>query len=166
MVQTNYEGLLTVNGAPVGKELNESYDKDKLRSERFFDQNNYSQKFGSVVVVIATDAPVGYRNLRRAAVRSALGLARTGFVSQNQSGDYFIAFSTAVESRLEFSPKKSRAPEESAKRCHESIVFRCHRGYGGSGLQLAFSCNYNEREERKGGGGIAHRTDKRNSSET
>ncbi len=112
MVQTNYEGLLTVNGAPVGKELNESYDKDKLRSGGFFDQNNYSQKFGSVVVVIATDAPVGYRNLRRAAVRSALGLARTGFVSQNQSGDYFIAFSTAVESRLEFSPKKSRAPEE------------------------------------------------------
>ena len=112
MVQTNYGGLLTVDGAPLGKELSEPHDGSKLPSRGSFGQDYGSQKFGSVVVVLATDAPLDYRNLHRVAVRSALGLARTGFISQNQSGDYFIAFSTAQESRLESSPKKSRRPEE------------------------------------------------------
>jgi D-aminopeptidase len=97
LVQTNFGGLLTVNGAPVGKEL-------QAKSQE--------STGGSVMVVIATDAPLSFRNLFRLAKRGPLGLARTGFSSGNHSGDYFICFSTAEESRIEHSPTKPRHPEE------------------------------------------------------
>ena len=90
LVQSNFDGILTVNGAPVGKELARSYIKGQFSA----------REFGSVVVVIATDACLDVRNLRRLAARSPLGLARTGFVSANGSGDYFIAFSTAEKVRI------------------------------------------------------------------
>lgn len=96
LVQSNFGGLLTINGAPVGKELGK---ESRVHG-------------GSVMVVIATDAPLSFRNLRRLAKRSPLGLCRAGFVSENMSGDYFIAFSTASESRHEHSQTKSRHPEE------------------------------------------------------
>jgi D-aminopeptidase len=97
LVQTNFGGLLNICGAPVGKTL-------KRRNE--------GQTGGSVMVVIATDAPVCYRNLRRMARRGPLGLGRSGFISENQSGDYFICFSTAKESRIEYSQTKPRRPDE------------------------------------------------------
>jgi D-aminopeptidase len=53
-----------------------------------------------VIIVIATDAPVDSRNLRRMAARSMMGLARTGSAASNGSGDYAIAFSTALETRI------------------------------------------------------------------
>jgi D-aminopeptidase len=96
LVQSNFGGILTVNGAPVGKEL----------------QKRKVDHGGSVIVVVATDAPLSFRNLRRLAIRSPLGLTRAGFVSQNHSGDYFIVFSTAAESRLEHVPTKPRRPSE------------------------------------------------------
>jgi D-aminopeptidase len=102
IVQTNFGGVLTINGAPVGKELAEiAHSKKNEDAPQKIEQRNVGdiQKLCSVMVVIATDAPVGFRNLRRVAVRSALGLGRTGFTSQNHSGDYFTAFTIAEESR-------------------------------------------------------------------
>jgi D-aminopeptidase len=90
LVQTNYGGVLTIAGAPVGRELGRYYLKDEL--DKLGGRNPAD---GSVIVVIATDAPVDHRNLARMAARSMMGLARTGSAASNGSGDYAIAFSTA-----------------------------------------------------------------------
>jgi len=82
LVQTNFDGTLMISGAPIGTEIGRSSSKGQF-SDR-----------GSVVVVIGTDACLNSRNLRRLAARSMLGLARTGFISANESGDYSIIFST------------------------------------------------------------------------
>ncbi|MGI8741989.1 MAG: P1 family peptidase [Bryobacteraceae bacterium] len=84
LVQTNYGGVLTIAGAPVGRELGRYYLHDELDSGK-----------GSVMVVVATDAPVEARNLKRLAARTMLGLGRTGAAGSNGSGDYAIAFSTS-----------------------------------------------------------------------
>jgi D-aminopeptidase len=84
LVQTNFGGILTIAGAPVGQELGRYYLHDELDTAK-----------GSVMVVIATDAPVDARNLKRLAARAMLGLGRTGAAGNNGSGDYAIAFSTA-----------------------------------------------------------------------
>ena len=89
LVQTNFGGVLTINGAPVGRELGEYYLKDQLSSAD-----------GSVIIIIATDAPVDARNLERMAARAMTGLARTGSAMTNGSGDYAIAFSTSPDVRL------------------------------------------------------------------
>lgn len=95
LVQTNYGGILEVNGAPVGRELGKYYLKDNL---------NYSPD-GSCMIVVATDAPLDARNLRRLAERAMLGLGRTGSSSSNGSGDYVIAFSTAPAARVPMNPQ-------------------------------------------------------------
>src|SRR6184192_2365724 len=113
LVQTNFGGILTINGAPVGRELGRYYLKDELertqnRSGRLIDPRGPQIKSeagpnladGSVIIVIATDAPIDHRNLQRLAARSMMGLARTGATGSNGSGDYAIAFSTATELRI------------------------------------------------------------------
>jgi D-aminopeptidase len=80
LVQSNFGGDLRINGAPVGRELR------RRRAPGDAD--------GSVIVVIATDAPLGHRNLKRLAARATLGLGRTGAAGSNGSGDYAIAFTT------------------------------------------------------------------------
>ena len=105
LVQTNFGGALTIAGAPVGRELGRYYLKDELdRAAKNVDQvNRGSEKDiadGSVIIVIATDAPVDARNLKRMAARAMLGLGRTGAAGTNGSGDYAIAFSTASEVRI------------------------------------------------------------------
>lgn len=111
LVQTNFGGILTINGAPVGRELNQYYLKDEVgsRSEpkkgigssaTEIRSGNSNDADGSIIIVIATDAPVDARNLRRMAARAMLGLARTGAAATNGSGDYGIAFSTASEVRI------------------------------------------------------------------
>jgi D-aminopeptidase len=101
LVQTNFGGILTINGAPVGRELGRYYLREQLgtNTERqpARDESHYD---GSVIVVIATDAPVDSRNLRRMASRAMLGLARAGSIAANGSGDYAIAFSTAADARI------------------------------------------------------------------
>ena len=92
LVQTNFGGVLTINGAPVGRELGRYYLKDELTEK----QNNPD---GSVIIVVATDAPLDARNLNRMAARAMMGLARTGASASNGSGDYAIAFSTAPDLR-------------------------------------------------------------------
>jgi len=96
LVQTNFGGILTIAGAPVGRELGRYYLREELPPEgRATARGN-----GSVMIVVATDAPVDPRNLKRMAARSMLGLGRTGAAGLNGSGDYVIAFSTAQQVRI------------------------------------------------------------------
>ncbi len=105
LVQSNYGGVLTIAGAPVGIELGKYYLKDELeradKKQSRTGTNKASDKAdGSIIIVIATDAPLDDRNLRRLAARSMMGLARTGSSATNGSGDYAIAFSTAPDLRI------------------------------------------------------------------
>ncbi|WP_229743633.1 DmpA family aminopeptidase [Aliidongia dinghuensis] len=90
LVQTNYGGVLTIAGAPVGKELGRYYLKGAAEEIK---------PDGSIVVVIATDAPLSDRNLTRLARRAFNGIAVTGSPMTNGSGDYALAFSTAESVR-------------------------------------------------------------------
>jgi D-aminopeptidase len=97
LVQTNFGGVLKVDGVPVGKALHTYYLSDKL---------NYSPD-GSCMIVVATDAPLGSRNLKRLAKRAMLGLGRTGGIASNGSGDYVIAFSTREGNRVPYESEQS-----------------------------------------------------------
>ena len=96
LVQANYGGVLQMGGAPVGVELGRYSFKNAVDAER---------GDGSVIIVIATDAPLSDRNLRRLASRAMMGLGRTGSSASNGSGDYVIAFSTAESVRRPFGAK-------------------------------------------------------------
>jgi D-aminopeptidase len=99
LVQTNFGGVLTINGAPVGQALGRYYLKDDLqKSARLTNPQDTAD--GSIIIVVATDAPVDARNLRRMAARTMLGLGRTGASGTNGSGDYAIAFSSSPDVRI------------------------------------------------------------------
>src|SRR2546427_2105905 len=100
LVQTNFGGILAINGAPVGRELGRYYLKEELEKSSLHRPGSTNGADGSVIIVIATDAPIDHRNLQRLAARSMMGLARTGAAGSNGSGDYAIAFSTAPELRI------------------------------------------------------------------
>ncbi|HEV8140238.1 MAG TPA: P1 family peptidase, partial [Pyrinomonadaceae bacterium] len=106
LVQSNFGGILTINGAPVGRELGKYYLKEQLEKTAAADLQTADRADGSIIIVIATDAPIDYRNLKRLAARSMLGLARTGAAGSNGSGDYAIAFSTATELRIRNLPNE------------------------------------------------------------
>ncbi len=96
LVQSNFGGILQILGAPVGKELG-----------RYSFRNAVSERGdGSIMIVIATDAPLLDRNLERLASRAMLGLSRTGSSASNGSGDYAIAFSTHASVRRPFDAKR------------------------------------------------------------
>ena len=118
LVQTNFGGVLTIDGAPVGVELGKYYLKEILEKSENSKQNTSRNKNdindladGSIIIVIATDAPIDARQLKRMAARSMMGLARTGAAATNGSGDYAIAFSTAPEVRVKISGD-NRAPRD------------------------------------------------------
>lgn len=95
LVQTNFGGVLEIDGVPVAKEL-----------------NNYPSQFkydvdGSCMIVVITDAPLDARNLERLAKRAMLGLAKTGGIASNGSGDFVIAVSTAKENFVAHTPSSS-----------------------------------------------------------
>lgn len=90
LVQSNFGGVLQVLGAPVGRELGKYSFKDAVSRER---------GDGSVMIIVATDAPISDRNLERLAARAIMGLGRTGSSASNGSGDFVIAFSTAKDVR-------------------------------------------------------------------
>ncbi len=100
LVQTNFGGILTINGAPVGRELGRYYLKEELETKSSTNPGLANNPDGSIIIVIATDAPIDHRNLQRLAARSMMGLARTGAAGSNGSGDYAIAFSTANDLRI------------------------------------------------------------------
>ena len=101
LVQTNYGGVLTIAGAPVGQELGQYY----LRKELEQAGNGKDKADGSCMIIVATDAPLDARNLKRLAARAWLGIARTGSSGSNGSGDYVIAFSTAPQVRIHTNDK-------------------------------------------------------------
>ena len=90
LVQTNYGDTLTMNGAPVSREFGTYGYKDELESS----EDDDDSADGSIMMVVATDAPLNARSLDRLAMRAMMGLARTGSYASNGSGDYVIAFST------------------------------------------------------------------------
>ncbi|HEY1403395.1 MAG TPA: P1 family peptidase [Pyrinomonadaceae bacterium] len=111
LVQTNYGGVLTMGGAPVGRELGKFYLREELERAAAGTASaraggvrgeaaDGDTADGSIIIVIATDAPVDARNLRRMAARALMGLGRTGASGSNGSGDYVIAFSNAPEVRV------------------------------------------------------------------
>ncbi|GAB2612753.1 DmpA family aminopeptidase [Novilysobacter erysipheiresistens] len=97
LVQTNFGGVLSIAGVPVGKVLGKHYLSDELNGS----------PDGSCMIIVATDAPLDSRNLKRLAKRAMLGLARTGGIASNGSGDYVIAFSSNESVRV---PYESRSP--------------------------------------------------------
>ncbi len=114
LVQTNYGGILTMNGAPVGRELgNYSYRKDLEGAGEDTRQDD-----GSIMMILATDAPLNARSLDRLAMRAMMGLARTGSFASNGSGDYVIAFSTHPDVRR---PRESDAPVTAPSLVNESM---------------------------------------------
>ncbi len=94
LVQTNFGGRLQVNGAPIGQELQR---RRREPGERVPDPDGDD---GSCMIVVATDAPLEARNLRRLALRALVGLGRSGSSMSNGSGDYVIAFSAAESVRV------------------------------------------------------------------
>lgn len=95
LVQSNFGGVLQVDGVPVGEELKQFYLSDQLMDKAD----------GSCMIVVATDAPVDARNLERMAKRAIMGLAKTGGIGSNGSGDYVIAFSTNPQVRVKHDSK-------------------------------------------------------------
>ncbi len=95
LVQTNFGGVLTITGVPVGQTLGQYYLRKELQQGSAKDKAD-----GSCMIVVATDAPMDARNLKRLAARAWLGVARTGSSASNGSGDYAIAFSTAPQVRV------------------------------------------------------------------
>jgi D-aminopeptidase len=102
LVQSNYGGVLTINGAPVGRELGRyAFQRELEAAQRTASSDGVARDRGdgSIMIVVATDAPLDQRNLERLALRAVAGLARTGSSLTNGSGDYVIAFSTAESVR-------------------------------------------------------------------
>ncbi len=97
LVQTNFGGILQIAGVPVGKELGQYYLSGPLENT----------PDGSCMIIVATDAPLNSRNLKRLAKRAMLGFAKTGGISSNGSGDYVIAFSTAKSVRIPYRSDQS-----------------------------------------------------------
>jgi D-aminopeptidase len=146
LVQTNFGGTLIIAGVPVGKELGNHYLKNSLEEDKAPAHRTPPQTVdGSIMIVVATDAPLEHRNLSRLAARAMMGLARTGSSGSNESGDYVIAFSSAPEVRIEadhplYQPKallgnQSMSPlfEAVIEATEEAIynsMFRAHDGSG------------------------------------
>jgi D-aminopeptidase len=122
LVQTNFGGVLSIAGAPVGKELGRYYLRDEIEVDKSSGLSDAPAGYpgapndagrrrddanGSCMIVVATNAPLDARNLKRLASRAILGLARTGSSGGNGSGDFVIAFSTAADLRI--------VPERSAR---------------------------------------------------
>ena len=107
LVQANYGGVLTIDGAPIGKELGRHAFAENERSRfapadlvAFAAPNPGGSADGSCMIVVATDAPLDARELKRLAARAIYALARTGSSYSNGSGDFAIAFSTAKDCRV------------------------------------------------------------------
>lgn len=90
LVQSNFGGVLEINGVPIGKELKNYYYRNKI-----FDEAD-----GSCMIIVITDAPLSSRNLERLAKRAIIGLGKTGGIASNGSGDYVIAVSTATNNLI------------------------------------------------------------------
>ena len=113
LVQTNFGGVLEINGVPVGKELNKYPFKDQIMENAD----------GSCMIVVITDAPLSARNLERVAKRAMMGLAKTGGIASNGSGDYVIALSTAKNTLLKNSKDSIFYKKEVLRNEHVTPLF-------------------------------------------
>lgn len=102
LIQSNYGGVLVMDGIPVGEELDRYYLRDQLRGDDAGGGDSLDNPDGSIMMVVATDAPIRSLGLTRLARRVMLGLARTGATSSHGSGDFVIAFSSAESLRTGF----------------------------------------------------------------
>ena len=109
IVQSNFGGVLMVDGVPVGERLGNHYLADALSRK----------EDGSCMIVVATDAPLDNRQLNRLAKRAFMGLARTGGIAHHGSGDYVIAFSTDSLSRI---PHQAKAPTRQVTILHDDAI--------------------------------------------
>jgi D-aminopeptidase len=103
LVQSNFGGVLTINGAPVGQALGRHYLRGATGD-------------GSVIIVVATDAPLDHRQLTRLGRRALAGLARTGSSMTNGSGDYVVAFATAAV------PSRRASPDRGSVRLTDTVA--------------------------------------------
>ncbi len=113
LVQTNHGGVLQINGYPVGIKLGRYYMKRDVEE----------REEGSCMMVVATDAPLSSRNLKRLAKRALLGIPRTGGFYSGGSGDYAIAFSTAKGLRIAHSSRDLTRKVEILENRHMSPLF-------------------------------------------
>ena len=111
LVQSNFGGVLTVDGVRVGEALGRYRFREALESGS---GKPHDQEAGSCLIVVATDAPLSPRNLERVARRAMLGLARTGSFMSHRSGDFAIAFSTANRVRGGRGPLEPRLLRDEA----------------------------------------------------
>ena len=95
LVQTNYGGILEINGKQIGKQLGQYSFKNAVEKDKTLNPD------GSCMIVIITDAPLDARNLERMAKRAMLGLAKTGGIASNGSGDYVIALSNCKQNLID-----------------------------------------------------------------
>ena len=113
LVQTNFGGFMSINGAPAGRELG------GLPFQGTAGRNVDSDpEDGSIMIIVATDAPLNGRNLNRLGMRAIMGLGRTGSYASNGSGDYVIAFSTHPSVR---SPRTSTGPVSTERLVNDSM---------------------------------------------
>lgn len=113
IVQSNFGGVLQINGVNVGKELGKFDFSNQLL-------NNVD---GSCMIIVATDAPLDSRNLERLAKRAFLGLGKTGGIASNGSGDYVIAFSTDENLRIPHNPKTTTLQQSTLHNDYTSPLF-------------------------------------------
>ncbi len=111
LVQANFGGVLQVEGAPVGRELDRYAFQNAVAAQGNVRGLADDRGDGSVIIVVATDAPLSDRNLRRLASRGMMGLGRTGSSASNGSGDYVLAFSTAGSVRRGFDAAQLQTTE-------------------------------------------------------
>jgi D-aminopeptidase len=114
LVQSNFGGVLQMAGLPVGQKLGRYYLKNELA---------HNNPDGSIMIILATDAPLSDRNLTRLARRALAGLARTGASMSDGSGDYVIAFSTHPEVRRTIQRRKQVTNYPEAPNAQMSPLF-------------------------------------------
>jgi D-aminopeptidase len=114
LVQTNFGGILQINGYPVGIKLGNYYMKSSVEER---------QSEGSCMVVVATDAPLDSHNLKRLAQRALLGIPRTGGFYTTGSGDYCVAFSTAESMRIPYRTRENTLKQEILRTDRMSPLF-------------------------------------------
>jgi D-aminopeptidase len=132
LVQSNFGGILTVNGAPVGEELGNHYmashhvtSGDPIASNNA-DANPEGYNYdvdGSIMIVVATDAPLTSRNLERLAKRAFMAIAKVGGFASNGSGDYVIAFSTSEDVRIRLDDSGSTLTNTELKNAEVTPLF-------------------------------------------
>ncbi len=138
LVQSNYGGYLTMGGAPVGRELSPTRKVAGADAD------------GSCMIVVATDAPLDARDLKRLAARAVFGLARTGSSYSNGSGDFAIAFSTATGLRVKFGESSPQPRTGPADRWRVRAIPGGARSHGRSCLQFDVDSDDGDESHRDG----------------